>query len=144
MIRDAQFSDLPRIVEMGNNFRGNTSYHRYLGENQERMKELAIRLLENKCLLVSEEDGNLTGMLGFIVYSHFISGDLMAGEIFWWVEPEYRGHGVRLLKEMERRARAAGAKYIQMIAPLDNRESLAGLYGRMGYTFVEETHQRAL
>lgn len=141
MIRDAQTSDLARIVEMGCRFRKESSYDKYLTENPERMGQLAEQLISQKGLLVSERQEKIIGMLGFIVYSHFISGELVAGEVFWWVEPEHRGEGIRLLREMEKRARLAGAKHMQMVAP---NEKVGHFYQRLGYGFVESAYQRTL
>jgi GNAT superfamily N-acetyltransferase len=63
------------------------------------------------------------------------------GEVFWWVEPEHRGEGVKLLREAEKRAKHAGAQTMQMIAPTDK---VAGLYQRFGYEFVEAAYQKSL
>lgn len=141
MIRAATSSDVPRCVAMGRRFRAETGYARHLAENPEKMAELAAQLAQAGCLLVSERDGELVGMLGFVVYPHFISGETTAGEVFWWVEPEHRGEGVKLLREAERCARTAGAAKMQMIAPTDR---VATLYQRLGYEFVEASYQRAL
>src|SRR6266853_5868668 len=61
MIRDAQRDDLERIIEMGRRFRGTTSYNKHLADNPERMKELALQLVDKRGLLVCEEKGELTG-----------------------------------------------------------------------------------
>lgn len=146
MIRNARESDVGRIVEMGRRFRKDTTYSKYLSENPTRMAHLAEQLIAQKGLLVLDRadrpgtDG-VVGMLGFIVHSHFISGESVAGEVFWWVEPENRGQGLELLTEMEKRARAAGATQIQMIAP---DPKLERLYRHLGFEFVESTYQRAL
>src|SRR5580698_1547835 len=116
-VRLATAEDIPRLVAMGRRFRSETSYSKYLGENPERMAELGAILLAKDGLLVLERDGEAVGMLGFILHSHFISGELVAGEVFWWVEPEHRGDGLKLLEETKRRAKIAGAKYLHMIAP---------------------------
>lgn len=126
---------------MGRHFRKDTSYEKYLSDNPECMTKLCKTLIEKKSLLVYEESGKINGMLGFMIYEHFISGDLTAGEIFWWVEPQHRGSGIKLLKEMEKRAREAGVKNMQMIAPNDD---VANFYERIGYGFVESTYQMAL
>lgn len=141
MIRDAQQSDLKRIVEMGARFRRETSYDKYLGESRDCMTKLAENLISKRGLLLSERGGRIIGMLGFIVHTHFISGELIAGEVFWWVEPEHRGEGVKLLAEMKRRGKLAGAKYYQMVAP---NEKVARFYERCGCEFVEATYQGAL
>ena len=141
MIRDAKLEDIPRMVEMGQHFRKGTSYDKYLRDNPERMGELGRQLIEKNSLLVAEREGNVIGMLGYIVYDHFISGDRIAGEVFWWVEPEYRGDGPRLLREMKLRAKQAGAKFYQMIAPT---AKVGKFYERLGCSYVEETWQGTL
>jgi len=141
MIRQATAEDVPRLVEMGRRFRSETGYAKVLAENPAKMAELATQLAASGGLLVSEREGELVGMLGYVVYPHFISGESTAGEVFWWVEPEHRGEGLKLLKEAERRAKAVGAEKMQMIAPTDR---VATLYLRLGYEFVEASYQRAL
>ena len=141
MIREATREDIPRIVEMGCHFRGDSRYEKYLRENPSKMAELADTMIAKNGLLVSESDGKVVGMLASIIYPHFISGDIFSGEIVWWVEPEYRGDGVRLVRTMENRARLAGAKYAQMIAPT---EQVGHLYKRLGYEYVESTYQKTL
>lgn len=126
---------------MGLRFRRESEYHSLVGENAEKMTELAAQLTRSGWLLVSDRGGRLVGMLGYIVYPHFLSGELVAGEVFWWVEPEHRGEGVKLLRAAEDRARTSGAKHLQMIAPNDR---VAGLYKRLEYSFVEAAYQRAL
>jgi GNAT superfamily N-acetyltransferase len=141
MIRPACIADLPRLVEMGRRFRGETTYHEYLADNPEKMAELATKLIATDGLLVAERDGRVIGMLGYIIHTHFISGQVMGGEIFWWTDPESRGDGLKLLREAERRAKLSGATQMQMIAP---NEKVARLYERRKYQFVEATYQRAL
>ena len=144
MIRDAQKADIGRMVDMGQRFRKDTCYDKYLRDNPERMAELCETLISKGTLIVSEKEGEIIGMLGFIIYPHFISGDIFAGEVFWWVEPEHRGEGLRLLKEMKSRARAAGAKFYQMIAPNESEAKVVRLYRRLGCELVESTYQGVL
>lgn len=141
MIRTATESDIPRLVEMGRRFRRETTYERFLADNPGRMAELGKQLLAVNGLILSERDAEPTGMLGSIIHSHFISGERVAGEVFWWVEPEHRGEGLRLLQEAENRGRKAGAKYMHMIAP---NERVSRLYERLGYEWVEATYQKTL
>lgn len=141
MIRSAGPDDIPRLVEMGRRFRKETSYNAHLADNAEQMRETAAKLIGVDGILVTERGGEIVGMIGFIVHTHFISGEKVGGEVFWWVEPEHRGEGVKLIKEAEKRVRQAGAKQFQMIAPNDR---VANLYRRMGYEFVETTYQKNL
>lgn len=141
MIRLATEPDIPRLVEMGQRFRQETAYAKFLADNPEKMAELGRKLIAGNGLLLAECDGGIFGMLGFIVYPHFISGEMMAGEVFWWVDPEHRGEGFKLLRHMEKMARLAGAKHMQMIAPTDR---VASFYERVGYSQVETTYQKSL
>lgn len=141
MIREALESDIPRMVEMGRRFREESSYNEHLTDNPAKMAALGKILIEKNSLLVSERAGEIVGMLGFVIHSHFISGDVMAMEVFWWVEPDHRGEGVKLLHEMKNRARAAGAKFYQMIAP---NEKVAEFYKAIGCLWVESTYQGTL
>jgi RimJ/RimL family protein N-acetyltransferase len=138
MIRDAQLADLERILEMGQHFRKGTPYEKYITDSPECRSRLATQLIERKSLLVSEHDGKIVGMIGFLIYPHFMSGEIFAGELFWWVEPEHRGQGLRLEREMKKRARLAGAIKAQMIAP---NKKVARVIQRIGYEFVEATYQ---
>lgn len=128
-------------MELGLRFRRESEYRSHLGENSEKMAELAGQLARAGSLLVSERGGELVGMLGYVVYPHFLSGETVAGEVFWYVAPEHRGEGIKLLRAAEERARAAGAKYMQMIAP---NSKVAGVYERLDYHFLESSYQRTL
>jgi histone acetyltransferase (RNA polymerase elongator complex component) len=59
----------------------------------------------------------------------------------WWVEPEHRGAGVRLVREAEKRAKEAGAQRIQMIAPT---KQVGAIYERLGYAFIESAYGKRL
>ena len=141
VIREATVMDLPALVAMGLHFLAQSPYGLHYAANQEQMDALARQLIAGpgSAIGVSELDGSVTGMLGLIVWPHFISGQMFAGEVFWWVDPAKRGHGVRLLKWAETWAQQHGAQSIQMIAPDDRTGTL---YTRLGYVPVERTYLR--
>lgn len=141
MIRFAIATEVPRLVEMGLRFRRETGYAQHLAENPVQMAVLAEQLAAAESILVTERAGAIVGMIGFVVYPHFLSGETIAGEVFWWVEPEHRGEGVKLLRAFEETARKRGARLVQMIAPTPN---VAKLYERLGYGFVESAYQKPL
>lgn len=141
MIREATEQDLPRLVEMGMHFHEASPYREHIRGNPEQFRKLGEQLLAKNGLILSERAGKICGMLGYFVYPHFMSGEMVAGEVFWWVEPRYRGEGVKLMKEAERRAKSAGAVRMQMIAPDDR---VATLYKWRKYSFVEAAYQKNL
>jgi len=140
-IREARREELPALVELGRHFREGSTYEKFLSDNPDMMLALGEKLLSLNGLLVADKEGQLVGMLGFVIHDHFISGERMVGEVFWWVEPAFRKYGIKLYREMERRARLAGATSEQMIAP---NEKVAKFYLRLGLEFVESTYQKAL
>lgn len=142
MIRNANQIDIPRIIEMGHQFIVTSEYLCHVGENHEQISALALKLItdDNGALLVATDRGDrVVGMIGMLAFSHHISGELIAGEIIWWVEPEHRGLGLKLFRAAEKWAIGHGVKRIQMIAPNDG---VGKIYARMGYTPIEVAYQR--
>jgi len=140
-VRSATVEDVPALVAMGVRFMTSTIYGSRLRTNPDALGGLMLRLIQNDDGEVFVLDGprGIEGMLGMIAYAHPISGDMIAGEVFWWCEA--RGHGVRLLHAGERWADEMGVTAVQMVAP-DSRA--AAIYQRRGYTILETTYQREL
>ena len=143
MIREATETDLPRCVEMGRHFWRASGYAAIIAENPAQMLAIGERLVSepNGVLFVADLDGALVGMIGMLIFPHHLSGELTAGELFWWVEPSHRGLGVRLMRRAEVWAVAHGAVAIQMIAPVADA-SIGRVYERLGYVAIETGYQR--
>jgi GNAT superfamily N-acetyltransferase len=143
MIRMATEADVDAIVAMGRRFLASTIYRDLIAESPEQMQRLAEMFVRDtdKVTLVAEQDRKIVGMLLVLVHTHFVSGERMAGEVAWWVEPEYRGCGLKLLKAAEQWAREQGAVKFSMVAPSEDVECL---YQRLGFTKVETAYQRTL
>lgn len=97
-------------------------------------------------VIIGSFDGEtITGALGAVMAPDLNNDQLLATECFWFVFPQYRGHGIRLLTEFERWAKAAGARraamvHLQRLQP----ESLGALYERMGYEKIETNYLKEL
>lgn len=143
MIRQATAEDLGTLVEMGLRFIASTSYRGRLAANPGQIAHLMQGLIwaDDGTLLVAEDDGKIAGMIGVCIYVHPISGERIAGELFWWMQPEQRGDGVKLLKAAEAWADEKCAVRMQMIAP---DEKVAKAYQALGYGRLEEVWQRDL
>lgn len=91
------------------------------------------------------EGRQLLGAIGGIVYPDFPTGDLVAQEAFWFMLPETRGRGIRLLRAYEMRCALRGAKRLMMIhlAGL-NDEAMGKLYQRMGYSLIEKIYSKTI
>jgi GNAT superfamily N-acetyltransferase len=143
-IRRATLEDQDALLRMGQRFIAETCYRDIIVGDPAALRRLVAQLVEGaaSALFVSETaEGILSGMIGLFIFSHHISGQPTAVEVFWWTEPEHRGHGLALLREAERWAKGMGAVAIQMIAPTDE---IGRLYERLHYRKVETAYARAL
>jgi GNAT superfamily N-acetyltransferase len=143
MIREANEADIPRIQEMGSRSLREGPYKDLVGDNPEQTGKLALDVLKRGMILVAEQDAKLVGLLGFIVFPHYFSGELTAGEVMWYVEPEFRQSwtALALLRAAERMARSFGAKYMQFTAPT---AEVGRAYEALKYKQVEVSYQKAL
>lgn len=142
-IRSATIADIPRLVEMGMRFLRTGSYQRHLAENPEQIAATARQMVESPdaAVFVAETDRRIVGMLAVFCYQHPLSGERVASELVWWVDPESRGAGLRLLRVAEQWAAAHGARALQMIAP---DEHVGRLYEHRGYCRMETLYQRTV
>lgn len=142
-VRLATETDVPVLVEMAGHFMEQV----YPGDivfNPAHVAAFARRTIaapESDVFVAESRSGALVGMLAMIAYPHPMSGEPIATEICWWVEPSARGIGVRLFHAAERWATAKGAAIFQMIAP---SPEVAHFYRRVGFKEIETTYQRRL
>lgn len=86
------------------------------------------------------KDDKLVGALGFISVNDINDGELVASETFWFVEPESRGQGVKLLIKFIDEAKQMGCKRMSMVHLMNSHaDKLSDIYKRMGFTPLE-TH----
>lgn len=137
MVRDATLADVPDLVAMGGKFIAHSAYAGRLRDDPEARAGLMRRLIENDDGAVFVLEGG-RGMIGMIAYRHPISGDLVAGEVFWWCEC---GRGVELFRAAEAWAIGFGVTAIQMVAP---NARVGRLYERLGYAPLESVYQREI
>jgi RimJ/RimL family protein N-acetyltransferase len=105
----ARADEVERLVEMGERFHRESVYKEHVTHNHEQMIALATKLVADGNILVMEFNGALVGMIGLVFFPHYLSGERVAVEVFWWLEPEHRGEGRKLLKAAEDFARERGA-----------------------------------
>lgn len=142
MIRPATLDDVPRLVEMGRAFLRTPPYAGLFADAPEVLETLIQTLIAGDAttvLVVAQGDGLVVGAIGLLVAPHFASGDLLASEVFWYMDPAHRGAGVRLLRAAERWAVAFGAVGVSMVAPNDR---LGAVYERWGYQLLERSYLR--
>jgi acetyltransferase (GNAT) family protein len=146
VIRNATPADIPRLVELGSRSLREGSYHGKYGDNPEVTTKLAERALQSPHarVIVADVDGVVVGLFFFVVYPHMYTGQLVAGEMMWYVEPEHRAGatGLKLRWRAEELARELGATEMQITAPNDE---IAAMFAKMhGYEKMETGFRRGL
>ncbi|MDZ4254211.1 MAG: GNAT family N-acetyltransferase [Sulfuritalea sp.] len=142
-IREATADDIPRMVEMGMRFNELSEYRERIKAKADAITATLGTLIDSPSALVllAERDGRAVGMIGAIATLHIYSGEPVMSELFWWVEPEYRGIGLRLLHAAEDWARANNLTQSVMISP---SPEVSALYRRLGYSPLEEQFVKTL
>lgn len=144
MIRKAEEKDLRRIMEMSHKFYPHTSYWKVsqIPLEDEPLAAFTLSLIENGIFHVYEHEGTVVGMIGLVVIPFLFNPNyLTAGEIIWWVEPEFwsKGIGEQLLLSVEEPCREAGVKHIQMIDISVSTEWAEKVYRKHGYLLTERS-----
>jgi len=89
--------------------------------------------------------GGFAGAIGGTCFPDFATGDLTATEFFWYVLPEHRMVGVRLLNAFEAEATRRGCVRIHMIHLANQSgEKLDAFYARRGYRYLEKVFTKEL
>ena len=146
-IRHATHDDIPRIVEMAQDFYAQTSYAQIVPLAKESAAGLAILLMADHILLIAEHEGQAVGMAGlFIEPFTFNISKTVATEIVWYVEPDARatGAGQALLTAIEPAAMAKGAHLVRMMTLHSSPPQAAALYARRGYVPTEHAFSKEL
>lgn len=110
--------------------------------------------IRNWTSLLSEDRGVFFGLfkedrfvggLGAVICPDLNNGQLMAVETFWYVQPQHRGRGLRLLREFEKWAKERGARRVAMLHLLKlHPAEMNTLYKRLGYRPVEVNYIKEL
>ena len=143
VIRKAEASDIPQIVEMGSRSLKDGPYSGIIKDNPDQTTLLAAEVIKKSTVLVAEQAAELIGIMAFILFPHYFTGVLTAGELIWYVKPERRtgGTGLKLMWAAERLAKEMGAKQMQVTSPT---KEVSALYSRYGYREIETTYMRNL
>jgi|SRR5688572_33318344 len=146
-VRLATNDDVQSIVRMGRAFWASIPYSDvpYCPDS---LAATCHQMIAQGLLIYAEIDGKSAGALGALASPLFVNREYMvAAELFWWVQPEYRNTGVGKLmfRELETAAKAAGVYRLSMMAVEGlELEKAAKMYERDGYTSAERTWSKAL
>jgi len=94
---------------------------------------------------LAEVNGDVVGFFLGAKFQPLFSADVLAVEMFWWLEKEHRGNRVslKMLKAFEVWAKETGASEVS-VSDLQGVKNLDSLYKRLGYTKSEVTYKKDL
>lgn len=146
MIRAATEADVPEIVRLGSQSLIDGPYAGMLKDTPEQSAKLAMETINRsngRILLYVNDAGNVAGLLGFVVFPHYFTGELTATEIMLYVLPAERagGAGLKLMWAGEQQAKEMGAERMGFTAP---NEEIGKLYERRGYIKMEVSYLKKL
>lgn len=144
MIRPAGSGDIPELLRMGRAF--HTAGHFLIPLDEETLARTFGQLIEAETgvILVVETEQGLAGAVGALLHPHYFNAEHLTGqELFWWVDPEHRGHGTELFNALEDWVREQGAGTFSMIALEAIEPQRTGIiYRRRGYHPTEHSYMR--
>ena len=145
MIREAEHSDIPRLLVMGREFWDQTPW-RVLGEFSDETAGNAFRSFidgDSTAIFVTvDETDSAIGAVAVICGTNWMTGAPVAQELFWWVEPQAAKQAVTLWKRAEAWAAEHGAPLSMVRLNGMRDEALDRLYRMRGYEVMEHTYLR--
>ena len=132
-------ADRDELIEHGTNFLAETGHS--LPMHRENVERTVDKVLKDGFIYTLSRAGchNLIGYIGVLVDRDFLTGDMTAYEVAWYVVPEERkgSGGFRMLQMAEQHAKAAGATVMKMSALTVN---VGRFLERRGYTPLQTTY----
>lgn len=147
MIREATVSDIPAIAELGEKFHAAAGWDEIEFVRDDCEASLWGFMQADAFLcFVSEDRGQITGMIaGIVAPVYFNTGHVSGEELFWWSDDKAPLVGIRLLDTLEKAGRERGCSTWQMksLARLGG-DRMARLYERRGYRACEQSFIKRL
>ena len=92
--------------------------------------------------LCAEEDGEIIGMIVGVSSAIIFTKQLAMQEMVWYVKPDKRKCGLRLLREFERRSTIMNMQQVMMVGM--SGDPIIDVYPRLGYTEIQKTFFKRL
>lgn len=141
IVRQAIFKDRDQFVRLANSFYKESGYDFELDQGLLINNFVHSIDSDNVKVFVIQDGNKLVGMIVGGIQQTLFSKDLIATELAWFVEEEYRGNKIslQLLEMYEEWARESGCTFVTMV-DIDPLNNLQKLYERKGYSLKEKTY----
>lgn len=148
ILRFANPGDIPECVEIGRDFWKVSPYASTIEYNPESVGNLLGKLVENELMLVAEYEEGIVGVAAIVVAPMpFDPSIKIANELFWYVRPGLRAHGIggAMLSNLEAMARAKGANVLSMgTMQSSDPEKAENLFSANGYNLTEKSFTKVI
>lgn len=134
---------MPQMLANARKFIDTTPYREF-PYDEESMRSEFVSMMEHGLCVIAEEDDIHLGGVGAVKGPLFLDKRVsIAGERFWWVEPNERAAGVgkALLQAIHVAAKEAGCTYLMMLSLDDAADKL---YAKLGFDEVEHAFMKRL
>lgn len=138
-VRQAHIDEIPRLfMMMAPEMLACSAIHNTFDVNHTILFWQAFYRAGVGTVFVLEIDYQPVGMLGAIAASSPHTPDKNATEMFWFVLPNFRGHGILLIEAFEKWAKECGCKYMALCYMESSMpEKLQAVYKRRKYKIAE-------
>jgi len=143
-VRHATYEDMPAVMEMTRKLYAGSDYVNEIPFDDESADPLIRMSMDQNLCSVMEKNNHAVGTIWGVASPYPLNKNYLYGtEIAWWVDPEWRGHGIGLMRHIEKSARNAGIRmWIMGSHDPMNSEMLGKIYEKRGYCPVERTFAR--
>lgn len=148
MIRPPVPEDAKELARMGQAFFDGTPLTNIMDFDPASLFALIVSGGDSSQFYVYEENGRVGGAAGVIAFPHpFNNNVLIAQELFWWVDEEFRGSnaGKELYRGITEWAKSVGSVGMIMVA-IENEcvSRVERLYNHYGYAKLEHAYLKGL
>ena len=144
MINKATVDEILAVITMAKNFEDHTDF---VLVDVEYATKFYVNLIgkDGGVIFVIKKDGKIVGGIGGLIGPDLHYPRMIAVETFWFVLPEYRGEGMKLLDAFEQWAKENKCDCVAMIHLADSHpKALEKIYKRKGYQLIENHYLKVL
>ena len=139
IIRESKAEDYDQLATIGQKYANETLLGRLEPGN---IAAIIKSCSSNGIVLIAEVDDRIVGIIAGIFLSGFIKGKFF-DEVIWYVEPKYRGIGVKLFRRALHLCEQAGCDGIGMTAyNNDQMDLVERFYKKNGFKEVERRYYK--
>ena len=139
-IRKAEWQELEHVLPLCRQFFNEIEWKDTTFEPDVMLATLSALVADAHCNLLVVVDGEkIVGTVGIQIAPMFWGTDPVATELFWYMDPEYRGRAcsLKLFQQAEAWAKEAGAKVMLMGMTATSPPHVRTMYERAGYRYSQ-------